>query len=190
MVTRAVVPSSAADGLGAPEALTHFVDKTPHATSQRLKVGDRKHHTAAGLCNARHLADSFVGSIEMIDRPLADHGVETRIGERQRVAPGADPARHPAIGPGAIRSEHFRHTGHPCRRLGSDHIRAPLTQCDRILAYPTRNVENPPALPGLGEVQSHARHAFEQELTIERRSGGDDIAHVPIEVDHAHGGGH
>jgi len=171
----------------APEpALLRAVDCTRDATRERLEVRNREHHAPVSTRHPSHLGDRLAGPVEVVERPLADHRVEARVAKRQRVGPAAHPAR---LRTAALTGLQSRQTRHPARRLGTDRPRSTLSQRVRVLTEAARDVQNPRAAPGSGEVQGAPGHPREEEITIARQSGRYDVAHVAVEIHHSHSDG-
>ena len=57
-----------------------------------------------------------------------------------------------------------------------------------VLTDSTRHVEHPPAWRSPCQRQCAIGHPLEQEVAVRRGPGRNDVAHVPIEIDHPHDG--
>jgi len=136
--------------------------------------------------HARHFADGARGRVEVVDGALADHRVEALVRERQRVRPGAQRRRRFQRA-AMLAPELGGQRGHAGRGLGRHRQRAALGQPTRVLTQPAGDVQNAPARGGPRQRQGALRHAREQVLGVAAHGGGNDVPHVPIEIDDAHG---
>jgi len=127
----------------------------------------------------RHLADGRLGLVEVVDRPFADHRVETGIGEREPVGPGLDPSRLWGRRTGALEPHPAEHAA---RRLRPHDPSAASGKGLCVLTEATRHIKDTPPGASLGQGQRSLRHTIKEVLGVARRPGRDDVAHIPVEV--------
>jgi hypothetical protein len=186
VIGRHVVVAAAPRSRPAGEALRDGVCAARCPARERAEVRDGQHHAAVRLRHARHLGDRALGPIEVVERTLAEHRVEARVGEGQRIRPAPHPAR---LERGLLRAREPCPGAHAERRLGTHHAGATPAERERVLAEAARDVEDQPAGRRPRGVERDVGHALEQERAVARGPGRDHVRHVAIEVDDAHGAG-
>jgi len=119
----------------------------------------------------------------VIERSLAQDGVEARAGKRQRGRPSPDPGGQP-------RALLFRApaggTRHPTRRLDRDRPDPELTQCRGVLPKPSRDIEDAHPRPHAERFESERGHAVEEIGAGSVHTDRHHVAHVSIEIGDPH----
>jgi len=182
-----VVSAAAAPGPHQP-VLAYDVERARRATGQGLEVRDREHHATVRAHHPRHLRDRALGLVEVVEGALAERGVEARVGKGESMAPSLHPARRRASGLALLPVDEPRPAEHARRRLRADRERAARRERPRVLPEAARDVEHARAGPWARERERPLRHLVEEVLAVARGPGRNHVAHVPVEVDDAHGG--
>jgi len=183
VIARAVIAATHADGAATPGVLADLVDRSSDATGKRLEIRDRQHDAAATAGHPGHLADGLGRPIEVIERSLADHRVEAAAVERKGVAPATHPVRLP---PTLVAGDQPDHPEHAAGGFGRHDFGAASRHPHGVLTDAARNVEHSAPRRRARQLEGSIRHASEQELAVQRRTGRNDVTHVPVEVDDAH----
>ena len=157
------------------------------AARQRVEVRDGEHDAPVAAASPAPSRRWRARAVEVVDRSLADHRVEAagrrRAARRTRRAPSV------GSGPSAFALAMRGQRRHARRGLGPDRPGAARRQGDGVLAEAAGHVQDAAArrraapARACGSVMRSKRYSLSR-----RRPRRDDVAHVPVEVDDAHGG--
>ena len=172
----------------APQKL---VTPAEQPAAERLEVRNRHDDPPARPRDARHLGDRPLRIVEVIDRALAEGGIERARAEGKRLGPGARAGDLSApVLPLLLVGDHHPELTHALRGLDVDHPDSPLGQVLGVLAEARGGVDDAIAGSGAQRAVGHLAHAVVEELRVGIDPDREYRRVVAVQVDDTHAAHH